>query len=188
MTAPITTTSPPVGRVSVEEFLAGDWPADAWLIDGEVVMNDPGFHHQEVVGRLYWALAEWCRAGPERGRAGFGGNWIFGPYTLLRPDVWWSAVIPTGNRRDTPPDLAVEVRSPSTWRYDLGRKREIYNEAGVHELWLVDPPAETIVIYRRPPGATGFGPVVVAGAGDTLDTPLLDGFALSVDELFAGSG
>ncbi len=188
MTAPMSTTSSPAGRVSVEEFLAGDWPADSWLVDGEVVMNDPGFQHQEVVGRIYIALAEWCRTAPERGRAGFGGNWVFGPYTLLRPDVWWSAEIPTGNRRDTPPELAVEVRSPSTWRYDLGRKREIYEAAGVAELWLVDPPAGTILAWRRPPGAAAFDPVKVLATGDDLTTALLDGFRLSVDDLFAGSG
>jgi len=189
VTAPITTTtSSELGRVSVEEFLAGDWPADSWLVDGEVVMNDPGFQHQEVVVRILRALADWCDLAPERGRAGFGGNWIFGPYTLLRPDVWWSAEIPTGNRRDTPPELAVEVRSPSTWRYDIGRKREIYEEAGVTELWLVDPPAGTILVWSRASGGAGFDPVTVLGTGDDVTTPLLDEFRLPVDDLFAGSG
>jgi len=186
MTAPITTS--PIGRVSVEEFLAGDWPTDSWLVDGEVVMNDPGFQHQEVVARILLLLRAWCDAEPGRGRAGFGGNWIFGPYTLLRPDVWWAARIPSGTSSDDPPDLAVEVRSPSTWRYDLGRKREIYEKAGVAELWLVDPPAGTILVWRRAPGAPTFDPVTVPAAGDDLTSPLLDGFRLSIDDLFAGSG
>lgn len=183
MTAPITTT-----RVSVEEFLAGDWPAGSWLVDGEVVVNDPGFHHQELVRRLLKALGDWADAEPHRGRAGFGGNWVFGPYTLLKPDVWWCAVPPTGTFREAPPDLAIEVRSPSTWRHDVGRKREIYEEAGVAELWLVDPEAETILVWRCPAGSTAFDPVAVPEPGDTLTTPLLDGFALPVDDLFAGSG
>ncbi len=174
--------------MSVEEFLAGDYPAGSWLVDGEVVVNDPGFQHQEVVARILEALRQWCSTAPERGRAGFGGNWVFGPYTLLKPDIWWCAVRPTGNRSDTPPDLAVEVRSPSTWRYDVGRKRQIYDEAGVAELWLVDPEAETILAWRRPPETAAFGPVAVLGPGDDLTTPLLEGFRLSVDDLFAGSG
>ena len=188
VTAPITTTPSPVGRVSVEEFLAGDWPAGSWLVDGEVVVNDPGFQHQEVVARILRALAAWCDAAPDRGRAGFGGNWIFDPYTLLKPDVWWSAVIPTGNHSDTPPDLAVEVRSPTTWRYDVGKKRQIYGDAGVAELWLVDPPAQSILVWRRPPGMTTFDAVAERAIGDDLTTPLLPGFQLSVDKLFAGSG
>jgi Uma2 family endonuclease len=188
VTAPITTTSSPVGRVSVEEFLAGDWPAGSWLVDGEVVVNDPGFQHQEVVRRLLKALGDCCDVAPERGRAGFGGNWIFGPYTLLEPDVWWCAVRPTGNFSDTPPDLAVEVRSPSTWRYDIDKKRDIYEAVGVPELWLVDSEAETILAWRRPPGAAAFDPVAVLGTGDDLTSPLLDGLRLSIDDLFAGSG
>ncbi len=174
--------------MSVEEFLAGDWPADAWLVDGEIIVSDPGFQHQEVVARILEALRQWCNAGPDRGRAGFGGNWIFGPYTLLKPDVWWSATVPTGKRSDTPPDLAVEVRSDSTWRYDIGKKREIYEAAGVAELWLVDPEANAILVWRRPTASAGFGEVIVPEAGDTLTTPLLDGFALPVDDLFANSG
>jgi len=188
VTAPITTTSSPLGRVSVEEFLAGDYPAGSWLVDGEVVVNDPGFQHQEVVARILSALREWCDAAPERGRAGFGGNWVFGPYTLLKPDVWWCARKPTGNHSDAPPDLAVEVRSPTTWRYDVGRKREIYEQAGVGELWLVDPPAGTILVWRRTPGRAAFEAVAVVASGDGLTTRLLEGFRLSVDDLFAGSG
>jgi len=188
VTAPITTTSSPPGRVSVDEFLTGDYPAGSWLVDGEVVVNDPGFQHQEVVARIYRALATWCDAEPGRGRAGFGGNWVFGPYTLLKPDVWWAALIPTGNHSETPPDLAVEVRSPTTWRYDVGKKRQIYGEAGVAELWLVDPPAQTMLVWRRPAGTVGFDAVAERAPGDDLTTPLLPGFRLSIDDLFAGSG
>jgi Uma2 family endonuclease len=66
------------------------------------------------------------------------------------PDVLWFAGPPaldgSGPRRD--PDLVVEVRSPSTWRYDLGRKRELYVEHGVPELWLVDTVARRVLVHR----------------------------------------
>jgi len=187
MTAPIMTTSSPPARVSAEEFLAGDWPADSWLVDGEVVMNDPGFQHQEVAARILGALRQWCDGSPGRGRAGFGGNWVMGPFSVLKPDVWWSAHIPTGTRSDTPPDLAVEVRSPGTWRYDLGRKRELYEGVGVTELWLVDPPAATLLVWRRTSGAARFDEVAAFGAGDLVTSPLFGGFNLSVDELFTAT-
>jgi hypothetical protein len=32
-------------RVSVEDYLAGDWPPNSQLIDGEVVVNDPALRH-----------------------------------------------------------------------------------------------------------------------------------------------
>ncbi len=73
--------------MSVEEFLAGDWPADAWLVDGEVVVNDPVSNT-----RRWWAasIGRWrIGATPDLTEPWLGGNWIFGPYTLLRPDGWW---------------------------------------------------------------------------------------------------
>ena len=47
------------------------------------------------------------------------------------------------------PDLAVEVRSPSTWRFDIGRKKENYERYGVGELWLVDTAADVVFAFRR---------------------------------------
>ena len=37
------------------------------------------------------------------------------------------------------PDFVLEVVSPSTWRVDLGAKREQYASLGVREYWLYDP-------------------------------------------------
>ena len=40
------------------------------------------------------------------------------------------------------PDFVLEVASPSTWREDVGRKREVYARLGVGEYWLYDPMGE----------------------------------------------
>ena len=37
------------------------------------------------------------------------------------------------------PDFVLEVASKSTWREDLGRKREVYARLGVKEYWQYDP-------------------------------------------------
>lgn len=37
------------------------------------------------------------------------------------------------------PDLVVEIRSPSTCRYDREDKKLVYERNGVKEYWLVDP-------------------------------------------------
>lgn len=42
------------------------------------------------------------------------------------------------------PDLVVEVRSPSTAAKDVGIKRDLYEEYGVKELWIVHPVEGTI--------------------------------------------
>jgi Uma2 family endonuclease len=45
-----------------------------------------------------------------------------------------------------PPDLIVEVLSPSNRRIDLVRKRVLYADFGVPEYWIVDPNRQTISV------------------------------------------
>ena len=46
------------------------------------------------------------------------------------------------------PDWVCEVLSPSTSRFDRTRKLPVYARAGIPHLWLLDPLAETLEIYR----------------------------------------
>lgn len=176
-------------RLSIEEFLRGDWPPGAQLIDGEVIVNDPTLKHQEIAKRIIFALELWIRAGSDRGRVGFGGNWTVAPGQVFKPDVWWvphdRALDMDAARDDVPPALVVEVRSPGTWRFDLGRKCTVYEEVGGQELWLVDTPASTVLVFRRSgPESAEFDADAEFGPGATLTSPLLEGFELGVDELF----
>ena len=83
------------------------------------------------------------------------------------------------------PDLAVEVRSPGTWRFDTGRKRDTYELGGLPELWLVDTQAEVVTAFRRSaPGAPAFDLEVAVRPGEQLTSPLLPGFALDIGGLF----
>jgi Uma2 family endonuclease len=67
-------------------------------------------------------------------------------------------------------------------RTDVGRKLQGYRDAGTRELWLVDTPASTVLIYR----SVSFGESTEVGSGEQLSSPLLPGFALPIDELLAG--
>jgi Uma2 family endonuclease len=82
------------------------------------------------------------------------------------------------------PALVVEILSPSTRRRDLGIKRQLFDRGGVREYWIVDPKAFEVTVYRRMPDGA-FPKAAQLTAGDTLTTPLLPGFALSVTKLFA---
>ncbi len=169
-------------RISSDEFLAGDYPIGSELIDGVVHINDPGFRHQRLCGRCYDALRDWTRTDAGHGEVGWGGNWVLSDSHLYKPDVWWTATPPDGTRHDGPPDLAVEVRSPGTWRLDIGPKLAQYRASGTRELWLVDTPASTVLVHR----AGGAEDLVEIGSGEELTSPLLSGFALEIDALFAG--
>ncbi len=84
------------------------------------------------------------------------------------------------------PDLIVEVRSPSTWRYDTGRKRLKYEQGGVAELWLVDTVAHVVLAHRRStPDQPNFNEALVIPVSGVLGSPVLPGFALPVADVFA---
>ncbi len=51
------------------------------------------------------------------------------------------------------PDWVCEVISPSTQRVDRVLKLPFYARAGVAHVWLIDPLAETLEVFRRD-GAT----------------------------------
>lgn len=182
-------TMPVATGITIEEFLTGAWPQGAQLIDGEVVVNDPTFRHQRLAGRLFRKLAEWSETSSGSGTAGFGGNWTIGPGQTLKPDAWWTSDDNDpgdGIRSDRPPDLVVEVRSPGTWHLDTGRKRELYEQAGAAELWLVDINASSVLVYRRSqPDAAEFDVSMEVASGEILSTPLLPGLIVVIDELFA---
>ena len=178
-------------RLTADEFLArDDWPRYTQLIEGEVVVNQPALPHQLLVGRSYARLLAWTEEAPGRGLACLSVDVRVTPTNVYGPDVWWVGE----ERRPAPgqlalvgvPDLVVEVRSPSTWRFDIGSKRVRYEEAGVAELWLVDTSAASVLVYRRSaPQATGFDVALELESGDHLTSPLLAGFALDLDEFFS---
>jgi Uma2 family endonuclease len=42
-----------------------------------------------------------------------------------------------------PPDIVVEILSPSNWAYDQGKKARLYARYGVPEYWIVDQAERT---------------------------------------------
>lgn len=81
------------------------------------------------------------------------------------------------------PDLIVEVISPSSLRLDRVLKFATYEEAGVPELWLVDPVARSVEVYVRDEQFfTLHGQFSIS---EVLTSPLLPEFNLEVATLFA---
>jgi Uma2 family endonuclease len=145
--------------------------------------------HQMVTLWLATRLTRWCEAASRRGQACIPVDVVLDERNVFAPDVWWVAEqrrpARDAVRLDGPPDLAVEVRSPSTWPYDVGVKKAAYERAGLPELWLVDTEAETVLVYRRSsPGAPSFDVALELGAGEALASPLLPGFSVAVAEIF----
>lgn len=188
-------SSMPVAEpMTAEQYLARpyDERERGWeLIGGEIVdMHDPLIAHELVCREINHALELWTRAQPGRGLAIRSIDVGIGPHDVYGPDVHWyreDRVPPRDSGRPYPvPELAIEVRSPSTWRYDIGAKKSGYERAGLPELWLVDTPADEVLVFRRSvAGAPSFDVALELTRDDALTSPLLPGFALPVATIFA---
>jgi len=53
----------------------------------------------------------------------------------------------TPTKLNGPPDLTVEILSPSTASTDLTLKKQLYERAGVPEYWIADPDTKRIDQY-----------------------------------------
>lgn len=177
-------------RMTADEYLAREFDeVRSELVEGEVVVQDPLNLHQVVVMDLFRALDGWAMEQPGRGRVSISLDVKLDERNVFGPDLMWYAEGRAPARHDQRPypvsDLVVEVRSPSTWRYDIGAKKSAYERGGLPELWLVDTAANVVLVFRRSaPTAATFGVSLELGVGDELTSPLLAGFALSLGGLF----
>jgi Uma2 family endonuclease len=107
-------------------------------------------------------------------------------HTFLQPDVLFISNERLGIVKEEaiegPPDLVVEVLSPSTFYKDLRKKMAAYAQFGVLEYWIVDPEMQTVEIYTRQESklqlAQKFSSV------ETLESALLPGFHLAINDVF----
>lgn len=144
----------------------------AEILGGELITSPrPASAHALAA----WAIGQDAGLFARRpGGGGPGGWWIlFEPELHLGPDIlvpdlagWRRERMPV--LRDVPyfelaPDWVCEVLSTSTARVDRVRKKPIYAREGVSHLWLVDPIARTLEVYRLDGGRW----IDVGAYGDT---------------------
>ena len=177
-------------RLTAEEYYALP-PTDrrTQLIDGEVVVDQPNLRHQRIAGELHGLLWSWLREHPGRGETTLPVDVQLGERNVFAPDVVFVVEAERPDRDAKrivgPPSLAIEVRSPSTWRYDVGVKKATYEAHGLAELWLVDTHADTVLVYRRSaPSAPTFDIALELPAGDQLTTPLVPDLVIDLADLF----
>jgi len=181
-------------RMTVAEYLAReDLPRRTNLIDGELVMTEPLPIHQWILRDLLFALTTWCRGAADRGEPTLPLDVALDVDNCFSPDVlWYRAGREPGRAQFRPqplPDIAVEIRSPSTWRHDIGPKKRRYEQHGLPELWLVDLDADVVLVFRRSaPAVPEFDVYLELARGDALTSPQLPGFSLAIDELFGDEG
>ncbi len=150
--------------LTVEDWYAlpEDDPNRYELYEGMLVMAPPpDGRHVSISSYLHGALHNYAR---EHGGLAFHApaGVALARDTGFEPDVVYLSRERAGRfgRRgiEGAPDLVVEVASPSTRRYDIHTKLPAYLEAGVREVWIVDPVAKTVTVH----GEGGAAPLTVA--------------------------
>ena len=107
---------------------------------------------------------------------------------VVQPDILFvskaRADIITADDVQGAPDLVVEVLSPTTARRDWRVKLDLYSKHGVREFWLADP--QTEIVWVLLPNEGSLEVAAIYGKGDTLTSPMLEGFTLDLDQVFQG--
>lgn len=138
----------------VEELLS--LPEDGMrheLLAGEhVVTPSPAFVHQWILRELIRALDRFLANSPSLLWMISPADIRFGVDTLVQPDLFVfqtsGEILPADWSAVGIPVLAIEILSPGTALRDRGEKRELYQQAGVAEYWVVDPDARLIERWR----------------------------------------
>lgn len=187
----MSTTTRPDARLTYDDFLL--FPDDGKrheIVDGEhYVAPSPNRRHQQLLGRLHLAVAEHLREHPALGEVYFAPfDVVFSNWDIVEPDLIFVA----GNQRGIlteknivgAPALVVEILSSGTRKRDQQIKRRLFDRSGVQEYWMVDPDKRVVVVHRR--NADGeFPRLDEFGAGESLTTPVMPAFSLSLSTFFA---
>ncbi len=172
---------PAPGTATVQDLLDGSITGDRLyeLVDGILVEKAMGWQ-QGFVGMWIGTLLNIYLQQDNLGLVAGSDGMIRFKLDLVRmPDVSfvrWDSVDdtdvienPAGAFLEVPPDLAVEVISPSNTRREMAIKLAEYAKAGVKLVWYVDPERKQTL-----------------AAADTLDGgTVLPGFAVPVARIFA---
>ena len=81
------------------------------------------------------------------------------------------------------PDITLEVISKHETRRSRADKIEDYRRLGVKECWIVSPQAQTVEVLRL--SSEGMRTVGIFGTGMQVQSELLQGLDLPVDDIFA---
>jgi len=179
----------PKTRITLEDFLASAASGNRCeLIDGEIVPKvAPKRFHSKTQRALLRILESW---GEDKGEVGVewavqlqrnGRDWVPVPdvsftYHERLPDDLGDEACPV------PVDLAVEIISANQAFGTMAEKAVDYILAGVARVWIVDPTAKTITVFK--PDSL---PMTYRGDCNLTDERFA-GFTLTAQYLFEQAG
>ena len=177
----------PKSKLTYEDYMKTSDDERWELIDGVLIeMPSPTVPHQRVGALLGAKFVVFVLNG------GLGEVFhapidvVLSDTVVVQPDLVFVSnerahIIEHSNIQGAP-DLVVEIRSPSTAGHDEVTKRALYERYGIPEYWMTDPEAQTVNVLLL--GENGYEVVGTYNRGDTLTSPTLEGFSLTLDDIF----
>lgn len=158
------------------------------ILDGELAVTPaPTTRHQKISRLLQFVLMR------ELEMKGLGEVYdapvdvILDDYHLVQPDLAFvraeRSELIEEHAIVGPPDLIVEILSPSTRRRDILVKAKTYARFGVEHYWIVDPVIDRIEFHRAEDGA--YQLLESVSAPDVARPAGFDGLELPLAEIFA---
>jgi Uma2 family endonuclease len=149
------TTQPAVREWTYEEFARLPDDGNRYeVIAGELyVTPPPDTPHQVAGSRFFMELGIFATRQHNLGELLYAPVAVlFGEGDYVEPDIVFllheHKHYRTKRGIEGPPDLIIEILSPSTASQDRGIKRERYAHYGVPEYWIIDPDRRRVEVYR----------------------------------------
>ncbi len=123
------------------------------LVNGEIEMSrGPNPQHSHIDSMLRHFLIAHLRDKGMGGRVLGDVDTPFGEHDVRRPDLLYFSSdrlhLVTREKLEGPPDLAVEIASPSSLKTDREVKFKLYEQGGVEHYWIIDPQERSFVGFR----------------------------------------
>jgi Uma2 family endonuclease len=158
------------------------------VLGGELFVNPaPRRDHQAISANLDWILQRFLRSSEMGMLFTHSVDLYLGRHDVVQPDLVVIRTPRLGIYRpegiiDEPPDVVVEILSPSTRGIDLIRKTALYARSGVPEYWIADPERRILVIHKLQGGDFV---AVEPDADGWIASPTLSGLRVDPAEVFA---
>lgn len=165
------------------EMEESNLPTELW--NGEIIKSPtPNPDHQNIVFNFARELRDFVVA-RKLGKVFLSPlDVVLSQHRVVQPDLFFvskSRLKLITDRFRMAPDLAVEVISEGSWKRDRVEKKDLYEQFGVREYWIVDPEAQTMEVFALEKGA--FKLHAKAESGETAASKLLPGFKMAWSQL-----
>lgn len=159
------------------------------LIDGEIIMSpSPSSLHQQIIVKLTVLLENYIIKDAL-------GQVLISPIDVFfkEDEVYQPDIIFISKERKNiigenvkgVPDLVVEVLSPSNAYYDLTHKKNVYEETGVKEFWVVDPEGKSIEIYENINNRfILFSKEIYRGGSESVNSKIFSDLKIELNKIF----